>query len=86
MKLFSFEDDLTKVVELKKLGFTVKVDDEVNKIMYCEYKPQDFNDLSFMSEECYNIKITDVCVEYKNKFYLNKEFLNEFEGNFYNKY
>jgi len=83
MKLFSFEDDLRRVVELKKLGFTVEVDDEVNKIMYCEYKPNDYHDLSFMCEECYNIKI-DVHVEYKNKFYLNKEFLNEFEGNFYN--
>jgi len=83
MKLFSFEDDLRRVVELKKLGFTVEVDDEVNKIMYCEYKPQDFNDLSFMSEECYNIKI-EVFVDYKNKFYLSTEFLNEFEGNFYN--
>ena len=51
--------------------------------MYCEYKPNDYHDLSFMCEECYNIKI-DVHVEYKNKFYLNKEFLNEFEGNFYN--
>ena len=83
MKLFSFEDDLTKVVELKKLGFTVEVDDEVNKIMYCEYKPNDYYDLSFMSEECYKIKI-EVFVDYKNKFYLSTEFLNEFEGNFYN--
>jgi hypothetical protein len=83
MKLFSFEDDLTKVVELKKLGFTVEVDDEVNQIMYCEYKPNDYYDLSFMSEECYKIKI-EVFVDYKNKFYLSTEFLNEFEGNFYN--
>jgi len=83
MKLFSFEDNLRRVVELEKLGFTVEVDDEVNKIMYCEYKPNDYHDLSFMSEECYKIKI-EVFVDYKNKFYLSTEFLNEFEGNFYN--